>query len=205
VKNTSPSSHPVGESENIGNKPEYNPEEWIESFGNYLFRYAMMRVHSRETAEDLVQETLMAAVKGYENFEGRSTVKTWLTGILKNKIIDHIRKASRRERLEVLPNEDDLPERHFNRLGIWNTILTDWAGNPDELLAESQLIEVLKDCLARVPVKSRQAFILKTFDSKESDEICNILDVSSSNLWVLLHRCRNSLRDCLELNWVNKK
>jgi len=180
------------------------PKEWIEAYGDYLFRYAIMRVRNRETAEDLVQETMLAAVKGFNNFEGRSTIKTWLVGILKNKVIDHIRKSSRRKRLEVLPNENDLPERHFNSFGIWNTVLTDWAGNPDELMEEKQLLAVLKECLADVPEKSRQAFILKTFDNKESDEICNILDISSSNFWVLLHRCRNSLRDCLEANWINK-
>ena len=182
-----------------------DPHQWIEECGDYLFRYAMMRVSNRETAEDLVQDTLIAAIKGYENFEGRSTIKTWLVGILKNKIIDHIRKVSRRGKLEVLPTEEEPFERNFNRLGIWNTVLADWAGDPDELLHEKQLKEVLKICLAKVPLKSRQAFVLKTFDNKESDEICNILDITPSNLWVLLHRCRNSLRECLEINWVSKR
>lgn len=179
--------------------------EWVDQYGDYLFRYAFIRVRNRETAEDMVQETLLAALRAFESYEGRSTVKTWLVGILKNKIIDHIRKASRRDRLEVLPSEEEISERYFNNIGLWNTVLADWAGNPDELMAEKQLYAVLRDCLAGVPLKSRQAFILKLLDNKDSEEICNVLSVSPSNLWVLLHRCRNSLRECLEINWINKR
>lgn len=177
---------------------------WVEKHGDALFRYAYLRVNSHEIAEDLVQETLLAAVRGYDSFEGRSSVKTWLIGILKNKIIDHIRKTVRRNKNESLDQEDDVLDRHFNRLGIWTRVLGDWAEDPDEIMERKDFFRVLEGCLGKVPEKGRRAFTLKMLEQVESKEICKILDITASNLWVLLHRCRLSLRECLEKNWAER-
>ncbi|NIR14014.1 MAG: hypothetical protein GWN86_08695, partial [Desulfobacterales bacterium] len=69
-----------------------DPEAWVDQYGDYLYRYAISRIHEPAVAEDLVQETLLAALQGKEGFKGRSSEKTWLTGILKYKIVDYIRK-----------------------------------------------------------------------------------------------------------------
>ncbi|MCB0353243.1 MAG: sigma-70 family RNA polymerase sigma factor [Bdellovibrionales bacterium] len=179
-----------------------DPEHWLEAHGNYLFRYAFSRVNSRELAEELVQETLLSAIRGVSGFEGRSTVRTWLVGILKNKIIDHLRRASRKESKEVLTDEDDVLDRQFNRLGIWSTIFGDWARDPDQVLEQKEFFRTLEGCLRKIPERSQRAFMLKTFENTDSDEICKILNISASNLWVSLHRCRLALRECLDKNWV---
>lgn len=187
------------------NKRLGNPELWLEEHGDYLFRFALSRVRSRETAEDLVQETLLAAVRAQNSFQGRSTARTWLVSILKNKIIDHFRKANR----EILDNEgvvepSEGPEC-FNTAGIWNSTVTDWAADPTTLLERKEFHKVLSECLQKLPHKMREIFTLKVLDDVDSKEICKVLGVSSSNLWVLLHRARMGLRDCIEKNWIETK
>ncbi|MCB0328675.1 MAG: sigma-70 family RNA polymerase sigma factor [Bdellovibrionales bacterium] len=179
-----------------------DPSSWLEEHGNYLYRYAYMRVNSQETAEDLVQEALLAAVRGYKNFERRSSVRTWLVGILKNKIIDYLRRSSRKEKNEILEEDNETLDRHFNRFGVWNRVLPNWASEPNELLERKEFMRAFEGCLRKVPEKTRQAFMLKTFENVETEEVCNILGITSSNLWVLLHRCRLVLRECLEKNWA---
>ena len=179
-----------------------SPELWLEEYGDYLYRYAFMRINSREVAEDLVQETLLAAYRGRSNFEGRSTLKTWLVGIMKNKIIDYLRRASRKERKEVLEDDSEVLDRHFNRFGIWNRILPNWASDPNQILERREFMQTFEGCLRKVPRKARRAFMLKTFENTSSEEVCKILDITPSNLWVLLHRCRMNLRECLEKNWA---
>ena len=88
-------------------------------------------------------------------------------------------------------------------MGIWNRVLPNWASEPGELLERKEFMAQFEKCLSKVPEKSRQAFMLKTFENIDTDEICKILDISPSNLWVLLHRCRLNLRECLEKNWAN--
>jgi RNA polymerase sigma-70 factor (ECF subfamily) len=178
-----------------------SPESWLVEHGDYLYRYAYVRINSQEIAEDLVQETLLAAFRGHANFEGRSTVRTWLVGIMKNKIIDHLRRVSRKERKEVLEDNSDILDRHFNRFGIWNRMLPNWANDPTQILERQEFMQAFEQCLKKVPRKARRAFMLKTFENTTSDEVCKILDITPSNLWVLLHRCRMNLRECLERNW----
>jgi RNA polymerase sigma-70 factor (ECF subfamily) len=178
-----------------------SPESWLVEHGDYLYRYAYVRINSQEVAEDLVQETLLAAYRGHANFEGRSTMRTWLVGIMKNKIIDYLRRVSRKERKEVLEDDSDILDRHFNRFGIWNRMLPNWANDPTQILERQEFMQAFEQCLKKVPRKARRAFMLKTFENTTSDEVCKILDITPSNLWVLLHRCRMNLRECLERNW----
>ncbi len=184
-------------------KPE--PEVWIEEHGDQLFQYALSRVRDRTLAEDLVQDTLLSALKSYKNFQGRSTIKTWLIAILKNKIIDQIRKKSRQK--EDLGSKDDiseLPAIGFGSHGIWNVYVPNWAGSPDKVLEDQEFLNALRGCFQKLPERSRRAFELKLMEDKDSEEICKDLDIGQSNLWVILHRARLALRECIELNWYRK-
>ncbi len=182
-----------------------DPSEWVDKYGDYLFNLAISRVRSREVAEDVVQDTFLAAVRARDSFEGRSSVKTWLATILKNKAIDYLRKRSREEKYLVDSEEPEDLRAHFNSFGIWNSFLSNWARDPEKAMEDQQLFKVLESCVNKLPEKSKQVFLMKTFDQVDSEEICNILDISSSNLWVMLHRARMRLRDCIETNWVNLK
>lgn len=181
-----------------------DPSLWLDEYGDILYKYAVARVKSQELAEDLVQEALLSGIKAYDRFEGRCTVKTWLVGILKNKIIDHFRSVSRKGIPDDLDDKDVHTQNYFNSFGIWRVILENWADSPDEILEKRDFYKVFEGCLGKLPEQSRKAFLMKMSGEKESAEVCNILGISSSNYWVLLYRARLALRECIEINWIQQ-
>jgi len=181
-----------------------SPSSWVDRYGDYLFRYAMLRLRDRFAAEDLVQETFLAALRSRSSFSGGSTEATWLVGILKHKIADHFRRQSR----EVsLPDGDPTskPEDDpFNVAGRWATGPTDWGGNPADLFRQKEFLDHFMECLSRLSPNHANAFTLREIEGADSDEICKILNVSETNLWVILHRARMNLRRCLESRWFDR-
>lgn len=177
-----------------------NPEKWVETHGDALFRFALMRVKDQEIAEDLVQETLLAALKGREAFSGKSSERTWLIGILKHKIADHFRKSSRELAVEdpqLYADTEDL----FDKSGHWKVAPRDWGGSPAKALENKDFWATLGNCLEDLPDRLRQVFTLREIDGIDGPRICKVLSISSTNLWVILHRARIQLRRCLEINW----
>lgn len=146
-----------------------------------LLGFAMRRLRNRELAEDAVQESLVAAMEGMDNFVAESSLKTWLIGILKHKIADCLRASAR---LEALEDQDT---------GV------DEAG-PEAKLAGRRILETLQRSLERLPVNAARAFVLREVMGMETREICRELAISSSNCWVMVHRARARLRDCPEMN-----
>ena len=179
---------------------EIDPESWLDEFGDYLFQYAIVRVKKHEVAEDLVQDTFVAAFKNYESFRGDSAFKTWITSILKNKIFDYYRKSRRTQKNESF--EDKVDE--FNNLGIWKVYVPNWAKSPDETINDQEFLTALSGCISKLNGNYAQVFSLKHQEALSSEEICKILDISPSNYWVMMHRVRTQLRKCLESNWYNK-
>lgn len=184
-----------------------DPENWVDEHGDYLFGYALLRVRDRELAEELVQETFLAALKARHNFAGQSSEKTWLVGILKHKIIDHFRRVSREHSVadfEANAREEDL----FRQTGEWvdhwkpESAPKEWANDPSRLLEQKEFWEIFKRCLAELPPRLAQAFTLREIDGISSEEICEILNISANNLWVMLHRARALLRRSMEVNWL---
>jgi RNA polymerase sigma-70 factor (TIGR02943 family) len=168
----------------------------------YLLRVARLQLRDGDLAEDVVQETFLAAVAGRAGFSGRSSIRTWLTGILKHKIIDAIRQKRRPivaaafdETLDV-----DALDGMFTDEGAWKTPPADW-GNPENALAQSEFMDVLARCLDKLPPATARVFTMREILELESDEICKELSITANNLWVILHRARISLRQCLEQNW----
>jgi len=186
-----------------------NPENWVDDYGDYLFRYAMSRLRDRALAEESVQETFLAALKSRTSFEGQSSERTWLVGILKHKIIDHFRKSSRELPLfeEQLSNEED-SFRSSGELwaGHWkpDAAPADWGVDPIQALQQREFWNVLQRCLEMLPERLAQVFILREMDEMSSDEICKALNITESNLWVMLHRARAQLRRALEMNYFKQ-
>jgi RNA polymerase sigma-70 factor (ECF subfamily) len=177
------------------------PEKWVDLYGNYLYRYALFRVYESTVAEDLVQETFLAALGSFKDFQYRSSIKTWLTGILKHKIIDHFRKTAKEQKInDIEPNVNKL-EDLFDRNGHWKIKPAEWDADPEKLYDQKEFIKVLHKCLSKLPGRQAGAFILREIVGEKTKEICKILDVSTTNCWVLLHRARMYLRRCLEINW----
>jgi len=171
----------------------------VEGERAYLLRYATLQLRDSAAAEDAVQETLLAALAGEAGFAGRSNLRTWLTGILKHKIVDAIRRMSRES---PLPSEDEL-DALFDSTGHWIEAPQAWP-DPDASLAQKQFFVVLEECLAKLPAKTSQAFMMREHLGLETTEICKELSITPTHVWVLLHRARLALRMCLETNWFGK-
>lgn len=169
----------------------------------YLLRVAELQLRDSELAEDVVQETLVAALAAREGFSGRSSVKTWLTGILKHKIVDAIRQKQRQPVVSAsFDEETDLEEFDplFKDNGAWEAPPADW-GDPENALSRREFMDVMELCLERLPANTARVFIMREVMELETDEICKELTITANNLWVILYRARMTLRHCLEQNW----
>lgn len=177
-----------------------SPETWVDEYGDILFRYALGRVRNEETAQELVQETLLAALRAQKNFQGKSSLKTWLISILKHKILDHFRKNVRELQLNV--NADDDPfEALFDEKGMWKEPIASWELDPERAFEQKEFVKTLYDCIGKLRKNMAAVFVLREMENMKTGEICKELGITSSNLWVLLYRARMQLRKCLEVNW----
>ena len=177
---------------------------------DYLFKYALMRLRDAAKAEDAVQETFLAALKGGKTFAGRSAEKSWLVGILKNKVCDHYRKASRETSftdMEFYSDEESerfIPNGMFKDGWIHELGPQEWL-SPGAGLDSEVFWKTFHDCSIKLPKNVAAVFNLREVDGVEGKEICVLLNISENNLWVMLHRARMALRRCLETNWFAKQ
>lgn len=181
------------------------PQKEIEQHRDYLLRYATMQLRDVGAAEDAVQDTLIAALEGISRFEGHSSVKTWLTGILKHKIIDHHRRQSREE---ALSNDADTSEAEaidalFKRDGHWSQRPSVWE-DPDRALENKRFLLALEKCTQGLPKKTARVFMMREVMDVSTEDICKELNITSTNCWVMLHRARLALRECLEMTWFGR-
>jgi RNA polymerase sigma-70 factor (ECF subfamily) len=179
-----------------------DPESWVDHYGDFLYRFALSRVKDPAVAEDLVQETFLAALRARESFKGRSAGRTWLIAILKHKIVDYIRKKIREpssDKIEVLTDQTD-PD--FNEQGEWQLRPSKWAVNPGRIYEQKEFLDVLYRCLAGVPERLAEAFMMREMDGLSTAEVCKALNITATNSWVMLYRARMSLRRCLEDSWL---
>jgi len=187
-----------------------DPKQWVDLYGDYLFRYAMMRMGEATKAEDAVQDTFLAALKGGKSFAGRSGEKSWLVGILKNKISDYYRRASRETSftdLEFYADEENspfIPEGLGQDGWLHDCAPREWSRPGDGLDSET-LWETFRACSSKLPKNVAIVFNLREVDGIEGKKICAMLNISESNLWVMLHRARMALRRCMEIHWFEKK
>jgi len=173
----------------------------LDSHRPQLLKYAMLQLRNHAQAEDVVQETMIAAIRGAQTFAGGSTVRTWLIGILKHKIIDTIRKSSREQSLDQYEASADDMDPMFLPDGHYADKPADW-GDPEEALSRRRFFAAFEQCLASLPKTTAQAFAMREVMGLDTKEICASLSITTSNCWVLLYRARMRLRECLERNWV---
>jgi RNA polymerase sigma-70 factor, ECF subfamily len=186
-----------------------SPEEWVSQHGDYLFRFAMVKLRDEHLAEDAVQETLLAALQGQKNFSGDSAERTWLVGILKHKIVDLIRKKVREPTLVNVDEpleyaEDEVTGALFDDTGHWVTPCQDW-GNPDKVLEQKRFWKILTECLKRLPPQLAMLYSLREISGMDTEDICKDLNISPTNSWVMLHRARLGLKQCFEVHWLGEE
>ncbi|MCB1937395.1 MAG: sigma-70 family RNA polymerase sigma factor [Nitrosomonas sp.] len=184
---------------------DLNPQTWLDEYGDYLYSYAFLKVKDRHVAEDLVQETLLAAITAKENFTNRSSVRTWLTSILKHKVVDHFRRQGRVVSLSELidqDNEDNL-DYLFKTNGSWIEKPEPFP-DPESTFQQKQFWKIFQQCLAGLKPRQAEVFIAKEIHGMNNEEICKQLTITPTNAWVLIHRARLSLIKCLKAHWIEK-
>lgn len=167
----------------------------------YLVRVAAARVRDREVAEELVQETLATACASVGRFEGRSTLRTWVTGILLHKVTDAFRAMARNPCVQSADGAGDDPD--FDAEGHWRAPVEAWS-DPVLALDCRRFREELERQLARLPDLQARAFRMRELEGRESAQICAALGVTENNLFVLLHRARLALRRSLDREWFRR-
>lgn len=182
--------------------PPPNAEGWLDRYGDDLYRYALFRTGDPDLAADLVQDTLLAALDSGDRFSGGSSVKTWLIAILKHKVLDAIRRRIReRSIFAPEPAPDGFVGGRFDERGEWRVSPLAWETDPSKVLSRNEFWEVFRRCLDAMPPRCREAFSLVELDGMKTEEACEALNLAAANVWVVLHRARMRLRECLEKNW----
>lgn len=179
--------------------------DWVDRYGDDLFRFALAKTGDRSLAEDLVQDTFLSVVKSNKSFRRESSVSTWLFAILKHKVIDHYRRNGRRTRIASSQPLDDsglenppppstagVPSRH-------------WGGDPAKICESREFWGAFDTCVEKLPNKLAEVFILREINQRSPQEIRELLGISATNLSMRLHRCRLAMRDCLSKNWFQDK
>ena len=177
-------------------------DEWVDLHGDMLYGYALKMVADPILAQDLVQETFLAALNSRKSFKKQSHEKTWFCGILKHKILDHLRHKYR----EMPGSDGDVTEKAVdaffdNASGMLKKMPASWQVHPSELIEKEEFWSALHTCLDHLPEKTRDAFKLRELEEEKTEDICKVLDITATNLWVILHRARVLMRSCLEKNW----
>lgn len=182
------------------------PGDWVKTYADYLYSLALIKVSNKETAEDLVQETFLSAFKAKDSFKNGSSEKTWLTAILKNKIIDHYRKKDVLKQITnyISDTKTSFDEHFFNENdGHWlaESAPLAWKELADAKVNRNEFNKIIQYCIQKMPTKLVPVFVAKFLDEAESEFICKEFNITSSNYWVLIHRAKVLIRSCLEKNW----
>jgi len=181
-------------------KNTLSPEKWVDLHADYLFNYTISRINNHDLAKDLIQDTFFAGLKAMNSFQGKASERTWLISILKRKIIDHYRKInSAKGKAEVKMNFYSDGDRE----GEWieERVPSDWGNEVEKSIENEELNVVLEKCIGDLPDKYAIVFRMKTIQQFDTEEVCKELDITASNLWVIIHRARTQLRKCMEENW----
>ncbi len=180
-----------------------DPNKWILLYADYLFNYTINRIDDEELAKDLVQETFFSALKSMKNYRGEASERTWLVSFLKRKIIDQYRKMnSKKGKAEIRVNFYE----EGDKKGSWleERVPQTWNNEAETDIESKELGVALNHCIEALPYKYKVVFKMKTIDDIETEEICNELNITASNLWVMIHRARVQFRKCMEDNWFKK-
>ena len=158
-----------------------HPEQWVDEHGDALFRFALLRVRDRSIAEDLVQESFLAGLKSRPTFRGESDVRTWLIGILRHKILDHLRQSERNRATESSDEADALIDSWFTASGHWAKPPARWEIDPAQLMQKEEFWQVLRACLEGVPGRAGEAFALRMLSDIPATDVCKELNITSTN------------------------
>ena len=180
-----------------------NPQIWLVEYHESLFKYALARLRDADLAEESIQETFLAALQSQKGFQGLASEKTWLISILKRKIYDHFRRIGRDKQIKMSFPMERLRNDVFDSGRIPAVRSRIWFSDPSMVYEQKEFLKIIKHALSELPDRTAQAFILREVVELSSQEICEFMDISICNLYVMVHRARKRLRDDLQLKWLH--
>lgn len=169
-----------------------------------LLRQARFAVHDAGLAEDLVQDTLMAAFQQRDKHRGSATLATWAMAILKNKVADWYRSPDRRRMVQLAPEDDvlgDAVDALYDAQGSYTDPVPTWQ-QPDNHLEQRQMMTALERCVSCLPRRTGRVFMMREWLGFETAEICERVGVSADNCRTIMHRARMALRACMQRDWI---
>ncbi len=175
-----------------------DPAEWVDRHGDALYRFALSRLRNAEAAEEVVQETFVAALRAIEQYSAEGSEGAWLMGICKRKVVDHVRRRNRPDAGTGGDLGPDPSEAMFKANGHWQINPRILKGRPEDALEREEFWRAFRGCLGGLSQRQADAFTLRELEDHPSEEICKELEISTSNLWVLLHRARLGLMGCMK-------
>lgn len=180
------------------------PEQWVTEHADYLYAFALKRLQDPELCKDLVQDTFMSAIKSLSQFQGSSSERTWLTSILKNKIMDVYRKKFKEVAFIDGLSKEQQNDNFFERNGHWKQQYQpqNWRVEETDYLENKELKSILERCIKKLPALWATAFNMKFLEEEDSKKICKELGISPSNFWVIVHRSKLNLRACISNYWL---
>ncbi len=186
-------------------EPTTDPDSWVDEHASDLYRYAWSRLRDSHAAEEVVQETFLAGVRHLKQHDGSGSTRAWLIGILKRKIVDHIRRRARYDRDGAATDLEHPESAWFDAAGNWNGRGNAWLHPPDAAIESRELWEVVRSCLTKLPRGQADVFTLSVMEGMESDRICSELGITPANYWVRLHRARLGLAKCVGSRWFDER
>ena len=191
----------MGEPVNKDQDRSVDPSTWVDQYGDFLYRYALSRLRDAEASEEVVQDCFVTGLRAVDQYAGKGDQRAWLLGILKRKIVDYSRQRSREGVGKSDDGGGDLTETLFDETGHWRDDPRVFGDQPSASLERQEFWKIFRGCLETLPERQADAFTLREFDERSSEEICKDLSISASNLWVLLHRARLRLANCMKARW----
>jgi len=181
-----------------------SPAAWVELHGDYLYNFAIGQVRDPLVAQDLVQDTFLAALKARERFSGNSSERTWLVSILRHKIMDHLRMQYRRPTIALDVGGEASDGDAWGESMVWVHEVAADCLEPHRRLELDEFRESLQQALGRLPARLAQVFEMYEMNECSGREVCEAVQISEQNLWVMLHRARKQLREELASWWPGR-
>lgn len=184
---------------------QLDPHKWVAAHADYLYAFAITRINDEEQAKDLVQETFLAALEKTTNFEGKASERTWLTAILKNKIIDVYRKkSSGLKNIDIKEAEHEQNDFFEQDTGHWKKEHSpvEFGIEDKDDIVNKEFDNIMQRCMQKLPALWMAVFTMKHIEDETTDLICTELKITASNFWVIIHRAKLNLRACLQKNWI---